>query len=156
MNPDKEHVMRARGPEEFATTCWSVVLRAGKRGDRQAEEALAWLCEQYWFPLYAYVRRRTTDVNEAQDLTQGFFTRLLEKNVLAHGRALTCCGRFRSFLLTSLKNFLSNERDRADAQKRGGRCERLALDLQSCEPRIRLEPAYDLTPGAASLNGNGL
>lgn len=120
------------------------MLRAGKRGDPQGDEALALLCGQYWFPLYAYVRRRIADMNEAQDLTQEFFARLLEKNVLDH--AAPERGRFRNFLLTSLKNFLTNEWDRANAQKRGGRCERLTLDLQSCESRISLEPSHDLTP----------
>jgi RNA polymerase sigma factor (sigma-70 family) len=132
-----------RSPEEFATTRWSLVVRARKRGDRQADDALASLCTQYWFPLYAYVRRRVSDVDEAQDLTQEFFTRLLEKKVFDH--ATPERGRFRRFLLASLKNFLANEWDRAKAQKRGGRCERLALDLQSCESRFSLEPAHDLT-----------
>jgi RNA polymerase sigma factor (sigma-70 family) len=144
MSSDHEHAPRDRTPEEFATTRWSLVLRAGKRTDRQAEDALAWLCGRYWFPLYAYVRRRGADQNEAQDLTQEFFTRLLEKNVLDH--AAPERGRFRSFLLTSLKNFLANEWDRANAQKRGGRRGRLTLDLESGESRISLEPAHDLTP----------
>jgi RNA polymerase sigma factor (sigma-70 family) len=144
MNADHERAPCDRTPNEFATTRWSVVLRAGKRGGPQADEALALLCEQYWFPLYAYVRRRVPDVNEAQDLTQQFFTRLLEKNLI--DRAAPERGRFRSFLLTSLKNFLTNEWDRANAQKRGGRCVRLTLDLQSCESRLSLEPSHGLTP----------
>lgn len=119
-------------------------MRAGKRGDSQAEEALASLCEQYWFPLYAFVRRRVVDVTEAQDLTQEFFVRLLEKNVLDN--AAPERGRFRSFLLASLKNFLTNEWDRANTQKRGGRSKRLTLDLASGESRMSLEPAHELTP----------
>src|SRR5262245_66680120 len=70
------------GAADFATTQWSLVLRAGDRGNAEANTALAWLCERYWFPLYAYVRRKGRDVHEAQDLTQEFFTRLLEKNAL--------------------------------------------------------------------------
>ena len=90
---------------DFATTHWSLVLRAGNRADQQADSALASLCHRYWFPLYAFARRRVADVHEAQDLTQEFFARLLEKNVLASASPER--GRFRSFLLTSLKNFLA-------------------------------------------------
>src|SRR4051794_26148307 len=106
MDADHEHSPNAGNHEKFATTRWSVVLRAAKQGDRQADDALAFLCGQYWFPLYAYIRRRIADANEAQDLTQEFFARLLEKNVLDH--AAPERGRFRSFLLTSLNNFLAN------------------------------------------------
>ena len=144
MHADHEQSLRSESPDEFATTRWSVVLRAAKQGDRSAGDALSWLCGQYWFPLYAYVRRRIADANEAQDLTQEFFARLLEKNVLDH--AVPERGRFRSFLLTSLKNFLANEWNRAHAQKRGGRCSLLALDLDLGESRFSQEPAHDLTP----------
>jgi RNA polymerase sigma-70 factor (ECF subfamily) len=121
-----------------------LVLHAGNRRDRDADAALAALCERYWYPLYAYVRRRTADVHEAQDLTQEFFARLLEKNTL--GSASPERGRFRSFLLTAVKNFLANQWDRANAQKRGGGLRRLSLDLECGESRLRLEPAHDLTP----------
>jgi RNA polymerase sigma-70 factor (ECF subfamily) len=131
--------------DEFATTQWSVVLCAGRRGSPEAGEALAELCRRYWLPLYAYARRRVADVQEAEDLTQEFFARLLEKNALA--RASPERGRFRSFLLTGMKNFLANEWDRAKAQKRGGG--RLALDLHTGESRLCLEPAHDLTPERA-------
>ena len=100
---------------DFQTTHWSLVLRAGNRNDRDAEDALAALCGRYWYPLYAYVRRRTADVHEAQDLTQEFFARLLEKNTLA--AASPERGRFRSFLLTAVKNFLANQHDRVLASE---------------------------------------
>jgi RNA polymerase sigma-70 factor (ECF subfamily) len=129
---------------EFATTEWSVVLRAGKRDDPAGHAALAALCERYWYPLYAYVRRRVTDVNDAQDLTQAFFVRLLEKNALA--AALPQRGRFRGFLLVALKNFLANEADRAHAQKRGGGAPRLSLDFAAGESKLGLEPAHTLSP----------
>jgi RNA polymerase sigma-70 factor (ECF subfamily) len=128
----------------FQTTHWSLVLRAGHREDREAETALATLCERYWYPLYVYVRRRVADVAEAQDLTQEFFAWLLEKNTLAS--ACPERGRFRAFLLTALKNFLMNQWDRANAQKRGGGIRRLSLDLDDGESRLRLEPAHELTP----------
>ena len=113
----------------FATTQWSVVLRAAQPDDSSARLALELLCRRYWFPLYAFARRRVSSVAEAQDLTQEFFLRLLEKNSLA--TASPERGRFRSFLLASLKNFLANEWDRqANAQKRGGDRERLSLDWE--------------------------
>ena len=128
----------------FQTTHWSLVLRAGNRADREADDALAALCGRYWYPLYAYVRRRSADVHEAQDLTQEFFARLLEKNTLA--AASPGRGRFRSFLLTAVKNFLANQRDRDHAAKRGGGARTLSLDWDSGESRLKMEPAHDLTP----------
>jgi RNA polymerase sigma-70 factor (ECF subfamily) len=144
MTASREPDFRARPPETFATTHWSLVLQAGQRDIRDAEEALTALCQRYWVPLYAYVRRRISDVHEAQDLTQEFFVYLLEKNALA--RADPERGRFRSFLLTALKNFLANAHDRANAQKRGGGHTRLRLDLNTGESRLHLEPSHDLTP----------
>src|SRR5688572_2475057 len=102
--------------QSFATTQWSVVLKAGHANQPDAKSALASLCQSYWFPLYAYVRRRVKDASEAQDLTQEFFARLIEKDSLAG--ASPEIGRFRSFLLTSMKNFLANEWNKAHAQKR--------------------------------------
>ena len=133
-------------PEQsgFATTHWSVVLRAAQPDDSAARAALEMLCRRYWFPLYAFARRRVATVPEAQDLTQEFFLRLLEKNSLA--AATPERGRFRSFLLTSLKNFLANEWDRANAQKRGGGRERLSLDWETGESRLSLEPTHSDTP----------
>ena len=144
MNGRHDHAPNAGAAGGFQTTHWSLVLRAGRREDREAEAALAALCERYWYPLYAYVRRRTADVSEAQDLTQEFFAWLLEKNALVH--AARERGRFRSFLLTAVKNFLANQRDRAKARKRGGGVRRLSLDLDCGESRLRLEPSHDLTP----------
>ena len=117
---------------------------AGKSGGEEAREALSSLCQRYWFPLYAYVRRRVSNLQEAQDLTQEFFLRLIEKNAVA--RATPERGRFRNFLLASLDNFLANEWDRANAKKRGGGCQVLPLDLSEGESRLNLEPAHNLTP----------
>ncbi|MBC7818434.1 MAG: sigma-70 family RNA polymerase sigma factor [Planctomycetaceae bacterium] len=128
----------------FATTQWSIVLRAAQPNDSAARSALEMLCRRYWFPLYAFARRRVATLPEAQDLTQEFFLRLLEKNSLA--AASPERGRFRSFLLTSLKNFLANEWDRATAQKRGGGRERLSLDWETGESRLSLEPTHTDTP----------
>lgn len=128
----------------FTTTQWSLVLRAAQPGDSVGSAALEVLCRRYWFPLYAFARRRVAEVHEAQDLTQEFFLRLLEKNSLT--AATPERGRFRSFLLASLKNFLANEWDRAIAQKRGGGRERLSLDWDVGESRLSLEPAHSDTP----------
>src|SRR4051812_37378560 len=106
------------GPDEFASTHWSLVLAAGRRSLPASDRALAELCAAYWFPLYAYARRRLGDIHLAQDHTQEFFTRLLEKNILASAQQER--GRFRAFLLAAFKNFLANEGDKARAQKRGG------------------------------------
>jgi RNA polymerase sigma-70 factor (ECF subfamily) len=124
----------------FATTSWSLVLAAGGR----SQEALAELCQTYWYPIYAYVRRRVPDVNEAQDLTQGFFCRLLEKEAIA--KAQPHRGRFRAFLLTALKNFLANEWNKARTEKRGGGKTKLSLDFGSAESLIQIEPFHELTP----------
>jgi RNA polymerase sigma-70 factor (ECF subfamily) len=130
--------------DDFRTTHWSMVLGAGRPDGQEAAAALAQLCERYWFPLYVYVRRRVGDVSEAQDLTQEFFARLLENNVLA--AASRERGRFRGFLLTAMKNFLANEWDKAKAQKRGGGRRPLPLALDAAESRLSFEPAHDLTP----------
>lgn len=128
----------------FATTHWSVVLAAGQTHSPQTAEALEKLCRTYWYPLYAYVRRRGYDADDAQDLTQEFFARLLEKNYLASvDRAK---GKFRSFLLASLNHFLSNEWDKAKAAKRGGSQTFISLDEPAPESRYLLEPASDQSP----------
>lgn len=132
----------------FATTHWSIVLEAG-RGRRSlaaagdANAALQALCQSYWVPLYAYVRRRVRDVSEAQDLTQEFFARLLEKDLLAH--AAPERGRFRSFLLTAMQNFLTNEWRKGQAEKRGGG-KVLSLDFATNDSRLSFEPGHDWTP----------
>ena len=128
----------------FATTQWSVVAAAGDSNHADVQEALTQLCESYWYPLYAYVRRRSYSAADAQDLTQAFFARLLEKQSLKVADPER--GKFRSFLLASLDNFLANEHDRAAAQKRGGHLNQLSLDLAEGESRISLEPAHELTP----------
>jgi RNA polymerase sigma factor (sigma-70 family) len=131
----------------FATTHWSIVLEAGrgKRNEVQpdADAALATLCQNYWFPLYAYVRRRVRDVSEAQDLTQAFFARLLEKDLLA--QATPERGRFRSFLLTAMQNFLTNEWQKGQAAKRGGGARVMSLDFASGDSRLNFEPGHDWT-----------
>ncbi len=145
MTRDPIHPERGqRGASEFESTRWSVVLAAGKESSPDASEALAILCRDYWYPLYAYVRRRVHDVDEAQDLIQEFFSRLLEKNVLAV--ADPCRGRFRAFLLTALRNFLNDEWGKSRAQKRGGGQTVLSLDVRVGESRYVGEPADTLTP----------
>lgn len=131
-------------PRQFATTRWSVVLAAGESGSAGSREALAKLCETYWYPLYAFARRWGHTADEAQDLTQEFFTRLLEKHYLGDVRPER--GRFRSFLLASLKHFLLNERDRVLAQKRGGGHAPIPLEIDTAEGRYRLEPPDTATP----------
>ena len=132
------------GAEHFATTHWSMVLAARDRALPQAEAALEDLCRTYWYPLYAFVRRRGHDADEAQDLTQGFFLRLLEKDYLkVVDRAK---GRFRSFLLAAFEHYLLNEYDRRNARKRGGHCKILSLDWVAAEARYAAEPAHAETP----------
>jgi len=106
-----------------------LVLAAGRRSLPASDQALAALCSAYWYPLYAYARRRLGDVHVAQDLAQEFFARLLEKNILASAQQER--GRFRGFLLTAFKNFLANEGDKARAQKRGGGKPPLPLDFHA-------------------------
>ena len=132
------------GGSRFETTHWSLVLAAGHDSSPDSNEALSTLCRTYWYPLYAYVRRRVKDVHEAEDLTQAFFAQLLAKRRLAVAQAGR--GKFRSFLLASLKNFLDNEWDKARTQKRGGGRKLIPLDFQSGESRYKLEPADELTP----------
>jgi RNA polymerase sigma-70 factor (ECF subfamily) len=128
----------------FATTHWSVVLAAGEPNSTQAAQALEKLCRTYWYPIYAYLRRRGWGEPDAQDLTQGFFAQLLERrSIQAVEREK---GKFRSFLLASLNYYVADERDRANAQKRGGGREALSLDVQEAEQRYRLEPADQRSP----------
>ena len=132
------------GADLFQTTHWSVVISAGQGTSLQSAEALERLCRTYWFPLYAYVRRRGYDAEEAKDLTQEFFLRLLQKQYLAH--ADHSKGHFRSFLLTALNHFLANDWRRAQAAKRGGGQPVISLDDPAAESRYALEPLSDLTP----------
>jgi RNA polymerase sigma factor (sigma-70 family) len=128
---------------DFQSTRWTLVLAAGHKSSPDSQEALAALCETYWYPLYAYVRRHGAEVHRAQDLTQDFFARLLEKNLLAVAQPER--GRFRTFLLSTLKNFLCNEYDKVRAKKRGGDRLVLSLDFEAGESRYQREPAHSLT-----------
>ena len=131
--------------QQFAPTRWSVVLRAAKpESSPQAREALATLCQTYWYPLYAYIRRRGHRPSDAEDLTQEFFSRLLQKQYLAGIRREG--GRFRSFLLAALKGFLANEWDSVHTQKRGGGQALLSFDAAAAETRYGREMANELTP----------
>ena len=132
--------------DRFPTTQWHLVLMAGQGVADQSADALATLCRVYWYPIYAFVRRQGYGVDEAQDLTQGFFTRLLERHFLNDCRQER--GRFRSFLLASLKHFLANERDWVRAQKRGGGVPIVSLDdaIRLGESRYSAEPRHDITP----------
>lgn len=133
--------------EQFQTTIWSEVIRAGDANDAQSAEALEKLCQNYWFPIYAYVRRRGHDAHEAQDLTQGFFSLLLEKNYLRtadHSK-----GKFRSFLINAVKWHLANEWDRANAKKRGGDSVVFSLDEDEAEERYQHEPPSEAEPEQA-------
>lgn len=128
----------------FATTRWSIVVAAGRKGTAESESALATLCESYWYPVYAFLRRRGLKPADAQDLTQGFFALLLEKDyVRAADREV---GRFRTFLLTAVSRYLSKERERKRAQKRGGGRAALSLDFDAGEVRYQLEPVDEWTP----------
>lgn len=129
---------------QFATTHWSVVLAAGQADAATALSALEELCRTYWFPLYAYVRRAGYQPAEAQDLTQEFFLRVIEKQSL--GQADSARGKFRSFLLTSLKNFLINEWQKARAAKRGGGQSLPPLEWQDAENLYLNEPSQELSP----------
>lgn len=142
----RSHEATDAGRRRFATTRWSVVLDAGTAQSERADRALAVLCADYWYPLYAFVRRRGYDAEDARDLTQAFFARLLEHHGLA--AADPARGRFRSFLLTSMKNFLTSEWRRQAAVKRGGGTELVSIDYQDAENRYRVEPAHALTPEA--------
>jgi RNA polymerase sigma factor (sigma-70 family) len=129
--------------QSFATTHWSLVLAAGKGAPADAQVALASLCQTYWYPLYAYVRRHGHQPDDAQDLTQQFFARLLEKHYLQSADPER--GRFRSFLLTAFKRFLSKERDRERTKRRGGGTKLLPLDFEAGERRYSLEPTQEVT-----------
>jgi RNA polymerase sigma-70 factor (ECF subfamily) len=131
-------------PREFATTHWSVVLSASRSNDTRAAAALEQLCRAYWYPLYAYIRRRGHSPADAQDLTQGFFAQLLESDAL--GKVSPDKGRFRSYLLACCNHFLANAWKQGRTVKRGGGYPALALDEAAAEGRYQVEPATDLTP----------
>ena len=126
----------------FLTTHWSVVLSAQDRAGPRSGDALESLCRTYWYPLYAYARRAGHSPPDAEDLTQGFFARLLEKDYLK--AAARDKGRFRTFLLVALKRYLANEWDRQHAQKRGGFALLVPIDQELAESRFASEPAHHL------------
>jgi RNA polymerase sigma-70 factor (ECF subfamily) len=129
--------------DRFRTTHWSLIAAAREGESTEARAALAELCEAYWYPLYAFIRRQGYTMEDARDLTQGFFARLLEKDYLADVDREK--GKFRSFLLASCKNFLANEHDRANALKRGGGLAIRSLDSGTAESRYNAEPSHDMT-----------
>ena len=128
----------------FVTTRWTMVLSAGRKSSPHSERALAELCQTYWYPLYAFVRRQGRTKEDAEDLVQTFFARFLEKNYL-EGLAAER-GKFRAFLLAALKHFLANEWDRVQAQKRGGGAEHLSLNWQDADERFHLDPPDPTNP----------
>jgi len=130
--------------DRFRTTRWSVIHAAAGPNSGDAHEALATLCEAYWYPVYAYVRRSGQKAEDARDLTQGFFARLLEKRDIAGADPVH--GKFRDYLLGSVKHFLSNERARERALKRGGGRVPLSIDYQDADRQYGLEPADPVTP----------
>ncbi len=121
-------------------------MAAGESRSERSERALAELCSQYWYPLYAYTRRRGHDPDDARDLTQAFFAKLLEKQDLRVADPKR--GRFRTFLLSSMKNFLAGEWRKEHALKRGGAAEVLSLDFDSAEECYGVEPSHELSPEA--------
>jgi len=128
----------------FVTTHWSVVLSAGAADEADAQKALTKLCQTYWYPLYGYVRGRGHSREDAQDLTQEFFARLLARHWVEN--ADRSKGRFRSFLLTAMERFLADEWDKTRAQKRGGGVPCLPLEFDPAETRLSREPVDDVTP----------
>ncbi len=143
MTDETEWIANPQPVAVFATTHWSVVLNAGEAGSPVADEAIARLCKIYWYPLYAYVRRQGYNADQAQDLTQEFFARLLAKNYF---RALDRQkGKFRSFLLASMEHFLAKEWRDARRLKRGGGQTISSLDETNAESRYKLEPAETMT-----------
>jgi RNA polymerase sigma factor (sigma-70 family) len=141
MNSQAMHTLP--GSSQFPTTRWTLVVAAGDPQRKDARSALVSLCENYWYPLYAYLRRRGYAPDQAQDLTQEFFMRVLEGRYL--DRADPEKGRFRSFILTSLKFFVADEQDRQRAQKRGGGAV-VSFEFSSGEERYQREPGHYETP----------
>lgn len=138
-NPALDRPLRA-----FSTTHWSLVLLAGKQQSGQSSAALEKLCRAYWPPLYSFIRRRGYAEHDAQDLTQEFFARFLKRNDFENVDPVK--GRFRTYLLAALENFLSNQWDRSQAIKRGGGCAFLSLDEINAEQWHSFEPRDDLSP----------
>lgn len=144
MNESSPDMDRNRAQDGFLTTHWSVVMAAGKAESEESRAALAKLCEDSWYPLYAYVRRRCESAEDARDLTQGFFCSLLERRDLA--RLSPQGGRFRAFLLAAVKNYMANQREHERALKRGGGLAPLSIDFEQADSRWRMDPAHELGP----------
>jgi len=138
---------RGKAGRWFTTTRWSVVRAAADSGNPGYQSALSELCTSYWPPVYAFIRSRGHDPDEAQDLTQGFFTQLLDKKFLKSVQRAK--GKFRSFILACVKHFLANEWDRQTALKRGGDVETVPLEMGDAESFVRIEPADRRTPEQA-------
>ena len=132
------------GTGHFATTNWSVVLAASSSSSSRYEEAISSLCQTYWFPLYAYLRKRGYDPHQAEDYIQSFFVHMLEKHYLR--RIEPNRGKFRSFLLIALKRFVADQHDLAQAFKRGGGHKKISIDIGFAEDKYALEPVSDLSP----------
>jgi RNA polymerase sigma-70 factor (ECF subfamily) len=142
VTPDKTAAGLSR---RFPTTSWSLISAAG-RDSAESADALGALCAAYWTPVYAFIRRKGYTREESEDLSQAFFTRVLEHRTLAEARRER--GKFRSFLLASVTNFLANEWDRSRTQKRGGDSIALSFDFDTGEERYHREPYHELTPEA--------
>jgi DNA-directed RNA polymerase specialized sigma24 family protein len=140
---DVNQVPASSVPRRFQTTRWSLVLAARCGEQKEAREALATLCETYWYPIYAFVRHKGYTADDSLDLVQGFFARLLEKGDLIS--ADRSKGRLRSFLMASCSHYLSNQLDHKRAKRRGGDRERISIDATVAEGRYSLEPAHELT-----------
>lgn len=128
----------------FLNTAWTEVFAAGRAGAPNSSQALEALCRHYWYPIYAFLRRWGYDRQKARDLTQGFFAYLIEQSLLA--KADPHKGRFRSFILGSLKIFVSNQQVRERALKRGGGAQIVSIDEQTAEGRYLYEPVSNITP----------
>ena len=131
----------------FVTTRWTVVLSAGRKSSLHSDRALGELCQTYWYPLYAYVRRQGHSKEDAEDLVQAFFAKFLEKNYLEGLSAER--GKFRAFLLAALNHFLANEWDKSQRQKRGGGAQHLSLDWLNADERYHLDPPDPASPDKA-------
>jgi RNA polymerase sigma factor (sigma-70 family) len=134
-------------PSQFRTTFWTVVLTAGNPASPECEAALARLCQTYWTPVYAFIHKRGNSPEQAKDLTQGFFAKFLQKNLA--GRVQRTRGKFRSFLMSSVENFLRDEHDRDTSLKRGGGEPRLSLDWERANDVVLTELSGPLTPAEA-------
>lgn len=144
MGIDDETMGRSGSPPRFDTTHWSLVLAAQNEHSKIAREALATLCEKYWYPLYAFVRQTEADANQACDIIQGFFEKVIEKDYLHDANPDR--GKFRTFLLASLTHFIANERNKAQAIKRGGNVKHFSFAFQNGEQRFLQEPVDSHTP----------